>query len=249
MKAERPVRRIVRIDEGKCDGCGICVDSCHEGAIQIVDGKARLISESYCDGLGDCLAPCPRDAISIEVREADAYDEEAVKARMAEKAPADSGPPPGHGCPGRMAVSLGDTGGAVGPDEDLPDIPSELSNWPVQITLVPVNAPYLEGADLVIAADCTAFSSPDFHRRFLSGGRILLMGCPKLDDTGPYLAKLAEIFRQRNPRSVEVIYMEVPCCNGLVGLVRRALSESDRDIPLTLTKLGIRGRVLDTIRI
>jgi Pyruvate/2-oxoacid:ferredoxin oxidoreductase delta subunit len=237
----RSVRRIVRIDRDRCDGCGICADACHEGAIRIVDGKAELVSESYCDGLGDCLAPCPRDAISIEVREAEAYDGEAVKANLSIR----SGP--GHrggGCPGSRAMTLRESPGSSESGE-LPGHDSRLSNWPVQIRLVPVSAPYLDGADLVIAADCTAFASADFHDRFLSGGRIVLVGCPKLDDAEYYAGKLEDILRERDIRSVEVVYMEVPCCGGLVRLVRDALARSGRQIPLRLTKLGIRGRIID----
>ncbi len=246
MTADRSVRRIVKIDEEKCDGCGICVDSCHEGAFQIIDGKARLVSESYCDGLGDCLAPCPQDAISIEVREADEYDEEAVKERMVKMKPFE---PPQSGCPGSMAMSLREGEERTEQNDHGRETASELSNWPVQITLVPVNAPYLDGADLVIAADCTAFASPDFHRRFLSGGRIALVGCPKLDNANFYMAKLTDIFRERDIKSVNVVYMEVPCCGGLVRLVHKALMDSGRQIPITLTKLGIRGKVIDTVRL
>ena len=246
MTADRSVRRIVKIDEEKCDGCGICVDSCHEGAIRIVEGKALLVSESYCDGLGDCLAPCPQDAISIEVREADEYDEEAVKERMAKIKPFE---PPQSGCPGSRAMSLRESEARPERENVERETVSELSNWPVQITLVPVNAPYLDGADIVIAADCSAFASPDFHRRFLSGGNIALVGCPKLDDAEFYTGKLTDIFRERDIRSVNVVYMEVPCCGGLVRLVHKALMDSGRQIPVTLTKLGIRGKVIDTVRL
>jgi Pyruvate/2-oxoacid:ferredoxin oxidoreductase delta subunit len=238
----KPFRRIVRIDRDRCDGCGMCADACHEGAIRVVDGKAELVSESYCDGLGDCLVPCPRDAISIEVREAEAYDGEAVKANLGARS--GSGPG-GGGCPGSSAMTL--EGCSPGPAKAtaLPGALSRLSNWPVQIRLVPVSAPYLDGADLVIAADCTAFASADFHERFLSGGRIALVGCPKLDDAEYYAGKLLDIFRERDIRSVEVVYMEVPCCGGLVRLVREALERSGRRIPITLTKLGIRGSIIE----
>jgi len=239
-------RKIIKIDEDKCDGCGICADACHEGAIRIIDGKAKLVSESYCDGLGDCLGPCPRDAISIEIREADAYDEEAVQANLSASL---KEPCPPSGCPGSMARKLSPENepGAVQPNGS--EVTSRLTTWPVQIRLLPVNAPYFSNADILLAADCTALACPDFHERFLAGGKVAMMGCPKLDDSDYYLEKLTEIFRSNDIRSIHVVYMEVPCCGGLVRLVHQALSESGRQIPFTLTKLGINGQVIDTVRL
>ena len=251
---KKSVRPIIRIDVEKCDGCGLCATACHEGAIVIVDGKARLMSESHCDGLGDCLGECPRGAITIEQREADAYDEAAVLAAQQKKS---SGTPLPCGCPGTMARSL--------KGMSLPDLSvdgghrseaktgaatlSRLENWPVQLALVPVGAPYLKGASLVLAADCTAFSCPDFHDRFL-GGKILLMGCPKLDDAASYEEKIAAILSENGIESVEVVYMEVPCCGGLVRLVQNAIETSRVAVSLTLVKVGIRGEVVEreTIR-
>jgi len=239
-------RKIIKIDEDKCDGCGICADACHEGAIRIIDGKARLVSESYCDGLGDCLGPCPRDAISIEVREADAYDEEAVQANLSASL---KEPCPPSGCPGSMARKLvvENEPGTVHPNGS--EVTSRLTTWPVQIRLLPVNAPYFSNADILIAADCTALACPDFHERFLAGGKVVMMGCPKLDDSDYIMEKLTEIFRSNDVRSINVVYMEVPCCGGLVRLVHQALAESGRKIPFTLTKLGINGHVIDTVRL
>ena len=242
------IRPIIRIDEEKCDGCGLCATACHEGAIAIVDGKARLISESHCDGLGDCLGECPRGAITIERREADAYDEEAVR-KAQEKKPSEKSLP--CGCPGTMARSLKEV--------PLPDLCEEaddralektkdptlsrLANWPVQLALVPVSAPYLKGASLVLAADCTAFACPDFHDRFLEG-KILLMGCPKLDDAASYEEKIGAILSENGIEKVEVVFMEVPCCGGLVRLVQSAIERAHVSVSLTLTKVGIHGAVL-----
>ncbi len=238
------IRPIIRIDEEKCDGCGLCATACHEGAIAIVDGKARLISESHCDGLGDCLGECPRGAITIEQREADAYDEKAVRKPQEGKHSKKSLP---CGCPGTMARSLKEV--------PLPDLCEEestvsrLANWPVQLALVPVSAPYLKGASLVLAADCTAFACPDFHDRFLEG-KILLMGCPKLDDAASYEEKIGAILSENGIEKVEVVFMEVPCCGGLVRLVQSAIERSRVSVSLNLTKVGIHGAVLgkETIR-
>lgn len=244
-------RDIVRIDEEKCDGCGVCIDSCAEGAIQLIDGKARLVSESYCDGLGACLGECPQDAITIEKREATEFNPEAVEHHLAQKkaeeaksqsAPKEEKHTLACGCPGSATQSI-DRAQAEGPDAG--PAPSLLGNWPVQISLVPVTAPYLENAKLLIAADCVPFAFGDFHREFLNG-KVLLIGCPKLDDADMYREKLAEMLRSNSIQSIDVTYMEVPCCFGLVRLVGQAVEDSGRDIPVTLTRVGIRGQILES---
>lgn len=238
-----PRREIIRIDEDKCDGCGQCVTACAEGAIQIVDGKAKLISETYCDGLGACIGECPQGAISIEQHEAEAFDPEAVRQHMTA---ADDRKLP-CGCPSTMAQTL-EPSESIPADSDslnVSVIPSQLGNWPVQIRLVPVTAPYLQGAKVLIAADCVPFALGDFHRRLLAG-RVVLVGCPKLDDAQFYREKLTELFKQNDIQSVEVAYMEVPCCLGLVRLVSNALAECDKRIPLTTIKVGIKGEILET---
>jgi len=237
-------RKIIRIDESKCDGCGLCASACAEGAIAMVDGKARLVSEIYCDGLGACLGECPRGAITIEEREAGAFDAAAVERhlshRSAHPVPA---PPAAFVCPGAAMRDLA-------PEPVAPPAPagatpsSQLRNWPVQITLVPVRAPYLNGARLTIAADCTPFAYPDFHARFLTG-RVVLIGCPKLDDANAYREKLATLFRENDIREVEVAIMEVPCCGGLARLVAGALGDAQKEIPLRLTRVGVRGDLQD----
>lgn len=246
------VRQIVQIDEEKCDGCELCVPSCAEGAIQMINGKARLVSDTYCDGLGACLGECPQDAIIIIEREADEYDDEAVEKHLAEQKreslvqrpqPVTLKPePPVHACPGSMSQALNP--GQQAPAEANPGGggPSQLSNWPVQLNLAPVKAPYFDGAQVLIAADCVPFATPDFHRDFLAG-RILLIGCPKLDDINHYREKLAQIFQENNIRSIEVAFMEVPCCFGLVQVVKQALEDSGADIPFSVTRVGIRGAV------
>jgi ferredoxin len=240
------VRNVVNIDEEKCDGCGECVTACVEGAIQVMDGKARLISETYCDGLGACLGECPQDAITIEEREAEEFDEEAVRRHMEEGGESDKLE---CGCPGSASqvierCELQDKKGETCHETA---VPSQLGNWPVQIQLVPTKAPYFEGASLVIAADCVPFAFADFHRRFLAG-KTLLIGCPKLDSADFYRKKFAQIFIQNDIKSIDVVYMEVPCCFGLVHLVHESLKESGKNIPLTLIKVGIRGDIIETIR-
>ena len=207
------IRRIITIDEAKCNGCGLCADACHEGAIGMVDGKAKLLREDYCDGLGDCLPACPMNAISFEEREAPAYNETAVLAAKKKAVPASAEKTPG--C---------------------------LSNFPVQIKLVPPNAPYFEGADLLIAADCTAFSYGDFHRDFIRN-RVTMIGCPKLDGVN-YAEKLAEIFRNNNIRSVTVTRMTVPCCGGLPYAVKTAMELSGKKIPLHIVTISPDGRIV-----
>ena len=198
-------RRIIKIDEEKCNGCGLCAEACHEGAIGMVNGKARLLRDDYCDGLVDCLPVCPADAISFEEREAAAYDEAAVQANMAAK----------HG--------------------------SQLRQWPVQIKLAPVNAPYFDGADLLISADCAAYACGDFHRRFMKD-KVTLIGCPKLDMVD-YSEKLTEIISSNDIRSITVARMEVPCCGGIEYAARQAVSDSGRDIPLDIVTVGIDGKI------
>ena len=231
------------IDEGRCNGCGQCATACTEGAIEIVNGKARLVSESYCDGLGACLGECPQGAITIEEREAQAFDAEAVEEHLARRRGQVAEQALPCGCPGTTSQALGDA--AYEAEESGQPAPSRLGNWPVQLMLVPSDAPYLQGARLVISADCVPVALADFHRRFL-GGRALLLGCPKLDDAGYYREKLAAILVPNDVESVEVVYMEVPCCFGLVRLVQQAIADSGKTIPLTLAKIGIRGEVRET---
>ena len=232
------LRKIVRIDEEKCNGCGICVPACAEGALQIVDGKAKLISEKYCDGLGACLGECPQGAITIEERAAEEFDEEAVKHYLEEKEHIVEGLP--CGCSSatvtefeRQAV----TGVSPG---DATSQPSMLSHWPVQLTLVPPAAPFLHEADLVLAADCVPFAYAGFHRDFLSG-HSLLVACPKLDDFQAHQNKLTDILRHSQVKSVTAVHMEVPCCSGLVHMAKQAIHSSGKDIPFEEVTIRIRG--------
>jgi len=239
-------REIVRIDEEKCDGCGACVPACAEGALQIIDGKARLVSEVYCDGLGACLGECPRGAITIEERDVEEFDEGAVRRHLAHRVTEQAQDKLPCGCPGSTAQVLERSGtvGTASADERT-TTPSSLSNWPVQLRLVPVRAPYFDGADLLIAADCIPFAFADFHQRFLAG-RTLLVGCPKLDDADLYRRKLAQIFLQNDIRTVTVLHMEVPCCLGLVHLVQLALKDSGKPIHLAVSRIGIKGEICET---
>lgn len=240
------VRKVVKIDEELCDGCGDCVPACEEGAIQVVDGKARLVSDVYCDGLGACLGECPQDAISIEEREAEDFDQVAVERhleKLGSGPPAHAHPPALEcGCPGSASRSLepAPVPGKEGAAADAE--PSMLRNWPVQIKLVPVKAPYLQGADLLIAADCVPFAYRGFHARFLAG-KTLLVGCPKLDDAEVYVEKLARLFIHNDVRSVEIAIMEVPCCMGLEHIVGRAVQASGKSVPVTLSVIGVRGEI------
>lgn len=227
------LRKIIKIDREKCNGCGTCANACHEGAIDMVDGKAVLTRENYCDGLGDCLPACPTGAITFEEREAPAYDESAVLRAKEAKQTA--------GCPGTHARTLRRQAAA----ESTPAAPraSRLSQWPVQIKLAPVRAPYFDGAHLLIAADCAAYAFGDFHDTFIKN-RVTLIGCPKLDE-GDYAEKLTEIIAGNDIKSVTVVRMEVPCCGGMENAVKRALQASGKFIPWQVAVLSTDGRVLD----
>lgn len=273
-------RKIVQIDEDKCNGCELCVHACHEGAIQMVNGKARLVSDIYCDGLGDCLGPCPTGAISIVTRPAEAFDEEAVAQKMAAQNNAASHGCPGTtarelkvkptpvespcgcpgsaakelkpakshapetlacGCPGTMSRSLKEPEScSCESGMERPPVESELMNWPVQLKLVPPAAPYLKGADILMAADCTAFAVPDFHGRYLKNKPVII-SCPKLEDNESQIAKMAEIIRTAEPSSITVVRMEVPCCGGLVRNVLDAVKRSGIDVPVHTIIVGVDG--------
>lgn len=240
------VRKLITIDEEKCDGCGLCATACHEGAIQIIGGKAKLISESYCDGLGDCIGECPQDAITIEEREAAPYDQAAVDAHLAARgsgtaAPAGAPPRSGGGCPGAAVHNLESEAGAAA--RAGYGRPSRLGHWPVQINLVPPNAPFLAGADILVAADCVPCATANFHDDYLAG-KALLIGCPKFDDVQHYIEKLKAMFEQSRPRSITVVRMVVPCCGGLANLVMRARSESVPHVPMSVVTVGIDGEEL-----
>jgi len=238
-------RKIINIDEEKCTGCGLCVSACAEGALQIIDGKAKLVSEVFCDGLGACLGECPEGALTIEERPAADFDEKAVEQFLhKQKAPA----PPPHapmahsgGCPGSALRSFQPKTPAETPHAAAPS-GSALSHWPVQLMLVPPSAPFLKGADLLICADCVPFTVPDFHMRYLRG-RAVLVACPKLDDLDYYRAKLKDIIEAAQPSRLTVLRMEVPCCGGLAHAVKKARDQISPSTPLEVHTLGIRGGV------
>ena len=233
-------RRIIQIDQEKCNGCGACAAACHEGAIAMADGKAVLMRDDYCDGLGDCLPACPTGAITFVEREAAAYDEQAVMENRKRKMQESGVKLPG-GCPGSRLrkIERADCGEEAPRAEQV----SRLSQWPVQIKLVPVNAPYFNGAKLLIAADCTAYAYAAFHDRFIKG-RIALVGCPKLDGVD-YSEKLTEIIQSNDIQSVTVVRMEVPCCGGLEYAAKTALQNSGKFIPWQVVTISIDGKILD----
>jgi len=250
------VRKIIQIEEDKCNGCGLCVPNCAEGAIQIIDGKAKLVKDSYCDGLGACLGHCPKDALHVIERDADEFnEEEALKFVKNIKAGAlkensDSPQKPIHnhggGCPGSRMMMLGNEDknpqkamNVSNGDVEI-KIKSQLRQWPVQLTLVPVNAPYFKDADLLITADCVPFAYPNFHLDLLKE-KVLVIGCPKLDDLNSYIDKLTNIFNSNNIKSVTVAHMEVPCCSGIVRAAEIALQRSESKIPFKKVRIGING--------
>lgn len=232
------VRNIVRIDEEKCNGCGQCVNACAEGAIEIIDGKAKLVSEIYCDGLGACLGECPEGAITIEQREAAEFDEEATKAHLAQakNAPAQSN----FVCPGMKTALLRDR--SENAQSQGGEVPSQLGQWPVQLKLVSPNAPYFANADLLLVADCVPFAMGDFHNRFLKG-RSIAVGCPKLDNSEFYIDKLARILKVNRLNSLTVIHMEVPCCSGLTHIAHEAVAASGANISFEDITVDLRGNV------
>ncbi|HPU85228.1 MAG TPA: 4Fe-4S binding protein [Candidatus Latescibacteria bacterium] len=274
-------RSIIKIDQSLCDGCEQCIPNCPEGAIQVIDGKARLVSDLFCDGLGACIGHCPQGAITIEEREAEPYNEWRVMANVVQQGTntiaahlahlrdhnefdllsealaylKENGipvPPTGGGkviatmapaaCPGSKTVDLREASAPVS-GETVTGLPTQLRQWPVQITLVPPHAPFLNGCDLLIAADCVPFAYPDFHQELLKG-KVLLVGCPKLDDVRPYEEKLTQIFAQNEVKSITYARMEVPCCGGFVPVIRRALAASGKEIPFQDIVIGIRGNRL-----
>lgn len=231
------IRKIIKIDEEKCNGCGACAAACHEGAIEMINGKAKLTREDYCDGLGDCLPACPTGAITFEEREAPAYDEMAVKKAQMQK----QGMTLPCGCPGTHSKSIARE--AVCDASKEVHAESQLRQWPVQIKLVPVNAPYFENANLLIAADCTAYAYGNFHNEFIRN-HITLIGCPKLDE-GDYAEKLTHIIANNNIKSVTIVRMEVPCCGGIENAAKEAIKNSGKFLPWRVVTISVDGKILD----
>jgi len=241
------MRKIIQIDDELCDGCGQCVPSCAEGAIEIIDGKARIVADKYCDGLGACMGDCPNDALTVVEREADDFDEEAVEEYLKgkEQTEAPVGQPVSGACPSAQLQSF------------IPSTPcqaanapvvqssggSELSHWPIQIHLVPPTAPFLKGADLLVAADCTPLAYPNFHQDFIKG-KVVMVGCPKFDDVEEYIQKFTEIFREADIRSITAVIMEVPCCSSLPVIIEKAMKAAGKEIPVEEVVISTRGEIL-----
>jgi len=243
----KTIRKIIKIDEEKCDGCGRCVPSCAEGAIQIIDGKARLVAERYCDGLGACLGECPRGALTVVDAEVDAFDEAAVEKHLAhmKSAPLKEKAAHAGGCPSAHIQQFERFSSCQ--EANVPrnqdDAASELTHWPVQIRLVPPGAPFLKDADILVAADCTPLAYANFHRDFLRG-KVVLMGCPKFDDAQSYEDKFAQIFREADIRSITVVVMEVPCCQGMPIILEQAMKAAGKEIPMSTVVVSTRGQLI-----
>ena len=239
-------RKIIKIDEEKCDGCGVCIPACAEGALQIIDSKAKLVKEAYCDGLGACLGECPQGAISIEERVSEAFDEQAAKRHLEETIP-ELEPTLPCGCPSSTVTQFE----TAKPRQSCSDIPAEfrqeslLMHWPVQLTLVPPGAPFLEKSDVILVGDCVPFAYGNFHKDFIED-HVVLVACPKLDDFEAHQEKLTEILRHSDLKSLTVLHMEVPCCSGLVYMAREAIKASGKNLPLEDITIGIQGEVLAT---
>ncbi len=245
-------RKIIQIDEEKCNGCGNCIINCAEGALAIVDGKAKVISDNLCDGLGACLGECPTDALRIVEREAEAFDEAAVEAHLADRSEGEAPAPQPSlacGCPSAQLQTFAPRAAArrtTGAGADA--APSALAHWPVQIRLIPPDAPFLKGADLLVVADCVPVAFPSLHRDYLQG-RAVMLGCPKFDDGQAYIDKFAAIFKTAGIRSITAVVMEVPCCSGLPHMVRKGLEKARAAIPFTQVTVGTRGEILEERRI
>jgi len=241
------MRKIIQIDDELCDGCGECVPSCAEGAIEIVDGKARIVAEKYCDGLGACLGECPNGALTIVEREADDFDEEAVEEYLKEKDQSlqQTEQTLPCGCPSTQLQTFAPSTPCQAASEPAfqSSAVSALSHWPVQITLIPPAAPFLKGADLLIAADCTPVAYPNFHQDFLKG-KVVMVGCPKFDDVQGYIQKLTDIFKTNDIKSITSLVMEVPCCSGLPMIIKNAMEAAGKDIPTEEVVISARGEIL-----
>ncbi|MBM4310518.1 MAG: 4Fe-4S dicluster domain-containing protein [Deltaproteobacteria bacterium] len=233
-------RKIIQIDEDLCDGCGQCMIACAEAAIELVDGKAHVVADRYCDGLGACLGECPQGALTIIEREAEEFDEKAVEERLLQQQLQDAGMP-AHSCPSVQPRQFAACPSSKPSQRGASD--SKLSTWPVQLRLVAPDAPFLENADLLVAADCTAFAYPDVHRDFFKG-RVVLCGCPKLDDQEAYVQKFTEIFKRNVIKSVTVLVMEVPCCGGMPMIIQKAMDAAGAQVPMETVTIGIEGGII-----
>ncbi len=240
-----PKRKIIEIDEEKCTGCGACVTECAEGALQIVDGKAKVVNEVFCDGLGACIGECPEGALRIVEREAPRFDEDAVKRHLREDEMEHAKlheEPAACGCPGHAPVKLKGHGRAIKVEGRSEDLPPELINWPVQWKLVQPSMPFFRGQEVLISADCVPFAMRDFHGKYLTG-RPVIIGCPKLDEQKAYLDKLTDVVRDSGLKSIQIVHMEVPCCFGLEKLVDEAVRRSGKKVPVRVSVVGIKGEV------
>ncbi len=238
------LRNIVKIDEEKCNGCGECIEACAEGAIEIVDGKAKLVSDIYCDGLGACLGHCPQDAITVEQRDAAEFDEEATEERLRKQATASTAA--AFTCPGMAAQQLSPA--AAGGGESTGSVASQLAQWPVQLKLIPVTAPYFAGADLMLVADCVPFAMGDFHSRLLKD-KAIVIGCPKLDDGEFYIGKLSDIIKSNNLKSLSVVHMQVPCCSGLTYIATQAINRIGAHLAFDDIVVSLQGDIINTERV
>jgi ferredoxin len=240
------LRKIIEIDEERCDGCGECIIGCAEGALQIIDGKAKVVADKYCDGLGACIGECPNDALTIVEREAEEFDEEAVEEYLSqkEKEPAKEETVMACGCPSTQIQAFAPSScQQANQPATLEGSASELTHWPVQIRLVPPNAPFLKNADLLVTADCTPLAFPDIHSRFIKG-KTVLMGCPKFDDVQDYTNRFAEIFQTAGIKSVTALIMEVPCCSGLPIIIQKGMEKAGKNIPVETVVISTRGKIV-----